>query len=203
MPHKHSFRSLKYVALVSLLLHKFACPPCCYYWLQGTETYGVAVTFKCQTFTYRDSRSAGSTDAAVDTQTVRQCNGHSAGFVERKICTVCTANTAMVLLCLSVCLSVYLSVCLSVCSIWTSAPCDLLLETPVWTLWWPWKAPRRLALNLQPAVTVSRTREILRCEPYLHADTDILQHSSRSRWIVQLFSRSHSYRMWNSKMAAV
>jgi hypothetical protein len=35
---RHHFRSLKYVALVRLPVHNFACPPCCYYNPKQTRT---------------------------------------------------------------------------------------------------------------------------------------------------------------------
>jgi hypothetical protein len=43
-------------------------------------------------------------------------------------------------LCVLVCLSVAFKI---------SEPCDRLLQTTVWTLWWPWGATRRLTFQFQ------------------------------------------------------
>jgi IS1 family transposase len=39
---RHHFRSLKYVALVRLPVHNFACPPCCYNNPKQTRTVGTS-----------------------------------------------------------------------------------------------------------------------------------------------------------------
>ena len=43
----HNLSIVKWVALASLLPDKFIHSPCCYYWFQETENYGLGMNFSC------------------------------------------------------------------------------------------------------------------------------------------------------------